>query len=518
MAGRDDGDREWIVKGAGLEDRSSWRDWGKAAAVGLGLAVLCLLWVMGPVVKLGHLAIYHWGGRARDLFVPVAADFVLGWAALTAVVALAQRPGRRRRVIWAVILLLTPAQLAKNIALLEQSRMWGLDPVLLVAGVVGLGVLWASWRPAWEHALENVIGVSETVLAFAAVSGVGFLLQMGWSGWEARGFNNAPVRQVRAGEAEHREGRPRVIWIVFDELSFEQVYGRRFAGLKLPAFDALAGQASVFTEVQPEGWRTDRIFPALMTGRMVREIRSTGSGRLEVAYEGAREWKRFDARDTVFEDALRAGYSTAVVGWYNPYCRLLGEVLDGCAWKSNYEEENGMVSEGTVRENMAQPMRFLLGSGAVYGAARRLGMESNHDVDTRLHIDDYVELKRMAEDVLRNPKADFLLLHLPVPHPTGIYDRRTGEMTMGTSSYVDNLALTDKCLGELMEEMKETGQWENSTVLVMGDHGWRTTLVWKSVAGWTAEDEAASGGRFDPRPAYIVKLAGQTEGARIDAA
>jgi len=35
---------------------------------------------------------------------------------------------------------------------------------------------------------------------------------------------------------------------------------------------------------------------------------------------------------------------------------------------------------------------------------------------------------------------------------------------------------------------------------------------------WTVEDEAASrGGGFDDRPAYIVKLPNQHEGARIDA-
>jgi hypothetical protein len=34
---------------------------------------------------------------------------------------------------------------------------------------------------------------------------------------------------------------------------------------------------------------------------------------------------------------------------------------------------------------------------------------------------------------------------------------------------------------------------------------------------WTAEDQLASdGGKFDDRPAYIVKLPHQSQGARID--
>ena len=48
-------------------------------------------------------------------------------------------------------------------------------------------------------------------------------------------------------------GRPRVIWILFDELSYQQVYERRLPGLQLPAFDALAAQATVFTHAVPAG-------------------------------------------------------------------------------------------------------------------------------------------------------------------------------------------------------------------------------------------------------------------------
>jgi hypothetical protein len=50
----------------------------------------------------------------------------------------------------------------------------------------------------------------------------------------------------------------------------------------------------------------------------------------------------------------------------------------------------------------------------------------------------------------------------------------------------------------------------------MGDHSWRTSLVWETFPGWTPEEQKASLGQFDERPAYIVKLPGQTSGARID--
>jgi len=104
-----------------------------------------------------------------------------------------------------------------------------------------------------------------------------------------------------------------------------------------------------------------------------------------------------------------------------------------------------------------------------------------------------------------------------VPHPGGIYDRRTGTFTTHRSSYIDNLALADIYLGHVRQVLKQRGEWDSSAIVVMGDHSWRTKLLWEGSALWTAEDEAASqGGQFDDRPGYIVKLPYQTEAAKIE--
>ena len=113
-----------------------------------------------------------------------------------------------------------------------------------------------------------------------------------------------------------------------------------------------------------------------------------------------------------------------------------------------------------------------------------------------------------------------MLLHLPIPHPNGIYDRRTGQLTTAGSSYIDNLALADRCLAGIRRTLEESGQWDSSTVVVMGDHSWRTTQIWRQPRirdGWTEEDQLAShGGGYDSRSVYMVQLPGQTTAARVD--
>jgi arylsulfatase A-like enzyme len=133
-------------------------------------------------------------------------------------------------------------------------------------------------------------------------------------------------------------------------------------------------------------------------------------------------------------------------------------------------------------------------------------------------IDDYMDLEARSQELLRDRSYGFVLLHLPVPHPWGIYDRHTGKFTTASSSsYTDNLALADKCLAGIRQTLEQTGQWDSSTVVVMGDHGWRTKQEWKTSSFWTHEDEVAShGGQYDPRPAYLVKLPNQTTAGRVD--
>jgi hypothetical protein len=77
------------------------------------------------------------------------------------------------------------------------------------------------------------------------------------------------------------------------------------------------------------------------------------------------------------------------------------------------------------------------------------------------------------------------------------------------SSYLDNLALADIMLGKFMAILKASPRWQDTTVIVEGDHSWRTEL-WDSLPAWTDEDDAASRGVFDTRPAVIIHQAAQT--------
>ncbi len=494
--------------------------------VALGFAAIDLLWLLKPGVESTQHALYHWSGGFKSLFLPIAIDTIGFWAALTLLLVIGRKPGRTRVAIWAGLLFFMPWVILQNLSMLVwnvPTHQW--DRILFLGAILATAALTAWWRPSFALRFEKVVEVASTVLVFAGVFGVFLLCRLALHAREASMLMaKFPLHHATAPATIQPH---RIIWIVMDELSYQQVYERRFPGLELPAFDALAKQATSFSHVVIPSIYTEIVLPGLLAGKPYDDIRTSPTGDFFVHDPTTKTWQLFNQHNTIFQDALDSGYSTAVAGWYNPYCHILPQVLDQCSWTLRIENTNGMVPAETVAFNSLESVKWL-GARVLSIVPRRpqaylmqlLHIPVMRVTTTRLHIVDYKEVSAASDQLIRDRSAGFILLHLPVPHPWGIWDRKTNDFTTNGSSYVNNLALADKCLAELRATLEETGQWDASTIVLMGDHGWRTTQLWRVPQigfAWDQEDEEASrGGQFDGRPAYLVKLPGQTVGNRVD--
>lgn len=489
------------------------------AFVALGIATLCLLAILGPLLSPSHTVIFHTSAPATSLFSSVLFDLFAFWVLFTALLLLAQSSGRRQFMIWTGILLVLPRIVLKNISMLMGFRLPHWVTFLLVSVCVG-SFVWLSlnWSPRQIPTFERVRRFFTVVFVFVALNGVIIIGQLLWYRWQVRDLNAPMALHQRTLSEAHNPAHARVIWILLDELSYQQVYGNRYPGLALPAFDALALQSTVFTHVTPAGAYTEEVVPSLLTGWPVDSIRASSDGRrLSLHNPVTGVWQSFDQHQTIFQDALNDGYSTAVTGWYNPYCRILPQVLDRCFWSLQLPYPGGIVPGQPVLTNARSQISQRL--DAMLDLLLAEHRESDAlNLETKLHVADYVDLRNSADTMLNDSNADFLFLHMPVPHPLGIYDRRRNTLATHATSYIDNLALADKYLAHVRHLLEQRGEWNSSTIVVMGDHSWRTSFVWSTMDGWTPEDEAAShNAQFDDRPAYLVKLPAQQQGTRIDA-
>ena len=137
---------------------------------------------------------------------------------------------------------------------------------------------------------------------------------------------------------------------------------------------------------------------------------------------------------------------------------------------------------------------------------RLLGGVTERDAEG--HAASAKDLGAHALDTLAHSQADIIYLHLPVPHPAAFWNRRTRTYAAG-GSYLDSLDYTDRLLGQILDLLQSQPRWAATTLIVHGDHSWRTG-IWRTKPGWSAEDERIShGGQWDPRPALLIHAAGQ---------
>jgi hypothetical protein len=481
-----------------------------------GLAVLCCLVLIAPVISLDHLLVFHDSGSPASIFLPLLYDLAIVWILISLLFLCATKPGRVRVAIWSGAMLFFPWLLLEDGAILQA---WSVHHRVGLA-LLGFSCLcWLAlnlfWRPSLAPHFERLISFWKGVFAFLSLNNVLVVGQLLYCFWAARAIHQPrPLHtHVSASATAAQTPRPRVIWIILDELSYQQIYEKRFPSLQLPAFDRLAAQSTVFTHVAPAGMYTEEVLPSLMTGIPVSEVKPSVNGvQLSLLDPVNGQWVDFRQHESIFQDALNDGYSTAIAGWYNPYCRILPEVLDQCFWSFKRDDDNGMFAESTQLANTIAP--FL--DAASWISPRRAKIRYDALLNDA-QIADFQNISSAGDRLLSDSSINFLMLHMPIPHPGGIYDRRTGDFADHGHSYIDNLALADRYLAHVVQLLQQRGEWDSSAVIVMGDHSWRTVPVWEQLSFWTPEDQLASdGGKFDNRPAYIVKLPGQTTPAHID--
>lgn len=329
------------------------------------------------------------------------------------------------------------------------------------------------------------------------------------SAWILANYNSTDRCAIKPPpyESKNTPG-PIMLWIIFDELDQRLTFPERPGTVKLPEFDRLRGQSIYACNAYPPAGTTLLSVPALITGRLISQARPVSAGELEITFAGAREAVKWSGQPNVFSKAREAGHNTAVVGWYHPYGRVIGGSLNAC---SCY-----MLGMSVDILKMPVPKRMIsqlaLLPNSIPMVRRIPVMRSRYLKQERM---DYIMIYRNilddAKKAVTGPDPGLVLVHWPVPHPPGIYNRFEKELVPDRdSSYLDNLELADHSLGELRRTMESAGRWKNATVLVTSDHWWRINL-WKPSHTWTREDDLAAANGMDQRVPFLLKLAGQKE-------
>lgn len=469
----------------------------------IGLASLILVVNYGDLLGGGADVRMHVPYPLTGICLANIADIMLLGAGIFAVLALASRT---RFYSWVRLLV---AVLAPPY-LLERTRT--VSPVELKDGVILIcGVVWAAilllLLLRFPLLYRRVMRFGDAVGVFVAIFGFCSIVQLLW----VMAWRPGPQQITAAWNTSSEPPRvhPRVVWVLFDELSYDQVFGHRAHDLALPNFDALKAESTTYTDMQPVGLKTVKIVPSLLSGAVIDDFRYGFGNTFKVHYVGTHGWRQLDGNGTIFHDAEEAGWRTAAVGWYNPYCTIYKSALGSCYWTNLDRTDGDMAQRYSLWRNTARPFQAL----GIQLISPALADRRSCDFDVRQRLQTFLNLQQHGLDLLKNDQADFVFLHMPIPHSPNIWSRVNDTYARGCgSSYLDNLALADRTLGNIMAILQQSPRWKDTTVIVQGDHAWRI-MLWDWLPAWTDEDDQASHGEFDPRPALIIHNAGQTQAA-----
>lgn len=249
----------------------------------------------------------------------------------------------------------------------------------------------------------------------------------------------------------------RVIWILFDGLDQTIAFEQRPAAIRLPAFERLRRRALWAANAYPPGGATLEALPALIAGRTVTAAKPIGPSELLLTLADPPEQAKWSQLPSVFSHARAMNYATALVGWYHPYDRILGRHLDECHW---FPLPAFCLARATnFSQSFERQVRTIL-----------IGQHMR-----RLHQTICQQSSAAALALATNAAIGLALLHLPPPHPPGVYLASQKDWTTAAmpdrEGYLNNLVLADEVLNQIQAGLETAGLARRTWLIISADHG-----------------------------------------------
>ena len=403
------------------------------------LVFLGLVCVLGVIAGTAFWSSYRCTGLLRRILeAPLAGGVVLGVAHLVYLHLSRYPPLWNAVVAW-----------WERVGVTGTDGWFGLSILfgLLVLGVFG------QWSRGWMLAKPMLCGGAAVVwmACGSAILRPAGPLREGPSG-------GATVRMARG----MGPGNP-VVWIVLDEWDYDLTY-RRSDHKVFPEFERLRTQSVFLDNVRAAGKSTLVAIPGLLMGQSVREYRPATAAGARFVTVGTAE--SFPGPRTIFDTAGQFGYSSHVVGWYHPYCRIFAGQLSTCTWddlRLAFLRPDGTTAQRVgafLRESVE--LENLPVAGPDNGALK--------------HLARVQELAEQASISATRPGRNFSFLHLPVPHAPFFKLEGEGRMVpvpTDGEGYQSGLDAADRAVGAVRQAMEKAGVWDEALVIVTSDHPYR---------------------------------------------
>ena len=197
-----------------------------------------------------------------------------------------------------VLAILAPPYLMWRMQALMPFVMFdGLVPILFAVWAALLLLLLLRFRRLYNAMMQlgDAIGVFLAMFALCSIAQLLWVMH-----WKPGPYEIHAAWHPQTAQATPQPPRqhPLLVWVIFDELSYDQVFEHRAHDLSLPNFDQLRNESTVFTNVQPVGYKTVKIIPSLLTGHAIDDYRFRFDNSFVVHNTGQRGWQPVNGSKT----------------------------------------------------------------------------------------------------------------------------------------------------------------------------------------------------------------------------
>ena len=301
----------------------------------------------------------------------------------------------------------------------------------------------------------------------------------------------------------------RVVWLLFDELDNGMIDGSNRFGVAVPEIDRLRHESIIATKAISPAFCTRLSMPSYLSGHEVSTFDPVGPSSATTRMADTGRAGLWNPQTNLFAKAMSEGYTTAVVGWYIPYCRILKNSLNYCWWTPAYS--NSLKTGATIPDDILTQL-WNAADAAPLGAQALTQIDKTARCEHRIGV--FEDIIDRAKKLSGDPRYNLVFIHFPIPHPPGFYraDRRQFDCS---GDYVDNISLVDRTIGDMRTAMQAAGTWNDSTVIISSDHPYRTWL-WGSIDERERAPKGADEDGLFANVPLLVKLPGQHRGVRYD--
>ncbi len=264
-----------------------------------------------------------------------------------------------------------------------------------------------------------VLSPLSLVVVANAVAGVAMLLPDGGN----------PLVYQRALAPMNRDRstrKPRVVWIIFDELDQRLTFEKRPAGVDMGAFDRFRRVAFTASDARAPANMTERSVPSLTVGRKVEADVLLPGEEISLTFEGTPGEVSWREAGTIFHTAFRDGANLAILGHGGPpYCRIFHALTPRC-W------DHGQAWTGEARDVIGGVARVAKQIVLYFPFLRRVYDARNWTYHPNRFAETHERFRRAVEKTLADPNFDFIYVHWFIPHTPYYYDRNTDRFAPAT--------------------------------------------------------------------------------------